>query len=225
MGFDVNYDNSKPMYNLFMEYASDGTISDAINKHGESLDEFYWVWIIFAATPCVFFKKLGCLGCDFVGCNLVSLVRRLQPLLPGSSTYDNPLHTHSYHLGFAHHLLDKMLKINIRKFTTSSDPSSSSFSGFDIPGIPDLTKGDTLKSLKLKLLRVEVETRLSRQVEEAEAHQDRLCTQLSVMFSNGRAGLLDAVDCSIGKFRMPMTPLIAQSEVAAVRGLAFGTNG
>ncbi|KAL4578505.1 hypothetical protein LXL04_014628 [Taraxacum kok-saghyz] len=34
----------------------------------------------------------------------------------------------------------------------SSDPSSSSFSGFDLPEIPDLTKGDTLKSLKLKLL-------------------------------------------------------------------------
>ncbi|KAL4555930.1 hypothetical protein LXL04_038564 [Taraxacum kok-saghyz] len=63
----------------------------------------------------------------FVGCNPFSLV------------------------GFAHHLLDKMIKINIQKFTTSSDPSSSSFSGFDIPGIPDLTKGDTLKSLKLKL--------------------------------------------------------------------------
>ncbi|KAL4566340.1 hypothetical protein LXL04_030454 [Taraxacum kok-saghyz] len=69
------------------------------------------------------------------------------PMMPIADAPMTPLHE----VGFAHHLLDKMLKINIRKFTTSSDPSSS-FSGFDIPEIPDLTKGDTLKSLKLKLL-------------------------------------------------------------------------
>ncbi|KAI3496929.1 hypothetical protein L1887_39307 [Cichorium endivia] len=39
MGFDVDYDDNKPMYNLFMEYASGGTISDVIKKQGGSLDE------------------------------------------------------------------------------------------------------------------------------------------------------------------------------------------
>ncbi|KAL7586032.1 hypothetical protein Lser_V15G45128 [Lactuca serriola] len=39
MGFDVDYDDNKPMYNLFMEYAVDGTISDVITKQGGSLDE------------------------------------------------------------------------------------------------------------------------------------------------------------------------------------------
>lgn len=34
----------------------------------------------------------------------------------------------------------------------ASDPSPSSFSGFGLPEVPDLTQGDTLKSLKLKLL-------------------------------------------------------------------------
>ncbi|CAH1444379.1 unnamed protein product [Lactuca virosa] len=39
MGFDVDYDDNKPMYNLFMEHAVDGTISDVIKKQGGSLDE------------------------------------------------------------------------------------------------------------------------------------------------------------------------------------------
>ncbi|KAL4580078.1 hypothetical protein LXL04_016255 [Taraxacum kok-saghyz] len=39
MGFDVDYEDNKPMYNLFMEYASGGTISDVIKKQGGSLDE------------------------------------------------------------------------------------------------------------------------------------------------------------------------------------------
>ncbi|KAK1430947.1 hypothetical protein QVD17_14086 [Tagetes erecta] len=38
MGFDITYNNNKPMYNLFMEYATGGTISDVIKKHGGSLD-------------------------------------------------------------------------------------------------------------------------------------------------------------------------------------------
>ncbi|KAI3496931.1 hypothetical protein L1887_39309 [Cichorium endivia] len=38
-GFDVDYDDNKPMYNLFMEYASGGTISDVIKKQGGLLDE------------------------------------------------------------------------------------------------------------------------------------------------------------------------------------------
>ncbi|KAJ0593557.1 putative mitogen-activated protein kinase kinase kinase STE-STE11 family [Helianthus annuus] len=39
MGFDINYHNNKPTYNLFMEYATGGTISDMIKKLGGSLDE------------------------------------------------------------------------------------------------------------------------------------------------------------------------------------------
>ncbi|KAI3804753.1 hypothetical protein L1987_26546 [Smallanthus sonchifolius] len=39
MGFDINYDDNKPTYNLFMEYATGGTISDVIKKQGGSLDE------------------------------------------------------------------------------------------------------------------------------------------------------------------------------------------
>ncbi|KVG99933.1 Protein kinase, ATP binding site-containing protein, partial [Cynara cardunculus var. scolymus] len=39
MGFDVDYDNNKPKYNLFMEYAAGGTISDVIKNNGGSLDE------------------------------------------------------------------------------------------------------------------------------------------------------------------------------------------
>ncbi|KAI3708582.1 hypothetical protein L2E82_37853 [Cichorium intybus] len=39
VGFDVDCDDNKPMYNLFMEYASGGTISDVIKKQGGSLDE------------------------------------------------------------------------------------------------------------------------------------------------------------------------------------------
>ncbi|KAK9074220.1 hypothetical protein SSX86_006817 [Deinandra increscens subsp. villosa] len=39
-GFEVSHhNNNKPMYNLFMEYATRGTISDEINKQGGSLDE------------------------------------------------------------------------------------------------------------------------------------------------------------------------------------------
>ncbi|KAI3510037.1 hypothetical protein L1887_25563 [Cichorium endivia] len=39
IGFDVDYDDSIPMYNLFMEYAPGGTISDVIKKQGGCLDE------------------------------------------------------------------------------------------------------------------------------------------------------------------------------------------
>ncbi|KAI3702997.1 hypothetical protein L6452_28751 [Arctium lappa] len=39
MGFDVNYHNNKPTYNLFMELAAGGTISDVIKTNGGSLDE------------------------------------------------------------------------------------------------------------------------------------------------------------------------------------------
>ncbi|KAM0070764.1 putative mitogen-activated protein kinase kinase kinase STE-STE11 family [Helianthus debilis subsp. tardiflorus] len=39
MGFDVTYNNNKPIYNLFMEYATGGTITDMIKKLGGSLDE------------------------------------------------------------------------------------------------------------------------------------------------------------------------------------------
>ncbi|KAI3703820.1 hypothetical protein L1987_74015 [Smallanthus sonchifolius] len=39
MGYDVTYDDNKPMYNLFMEYATGGTISDVIKKQGGSLNE------------------------------------------------------------------------------------------------------------------------------------------------------------------------------------------
>ncbi|KAK1418031.1 hypothetical protein QVD17_27168 [Tagetes erecta] len=38
-GFDITYNNNKPMYNLFMEYATGGTISDMIKKQGGSLNE------------------------------------------------------------------------------------------------------------------------------------------------------------------------------------------
>ncbi|KAI3755880.1 hypothetical protein L1987_55689 [Smallanthus sonchifolius] len=39
MGFDIKYDDNKPTYNLFMEYATGGTISDVIKKLGGSLHE------------------------------------------------------------------------------------------------------------------------------------------------------------------------------------------
>lgn len=39
IGFDVDYDDNIPMYNLFMEYAPGGTISDVIKKQGGCLDE------------------------------------------------------------------------------------------------------------------------------------------------------------------------------------------
>ncbi|KAK9048615.1 hypothetical protein SSX86_032420 [Deinandra increscens subsp. villosa] len=39
LGFDTTYHNNKPTYNLFMEYAGGGTISDVIKKQGGSLDE------------------------------------------------------------------------------------------------------------------------------------------------------------------------------------------
>ncbi|XP_071694330.1 mitogen-activated protein kinase kinase kinase 18 [Rutidosis leptorrhynchoides] len=39
MGYDTTYYNNKSMYNLFMEYAPFGTISDMIKKHNGSLDE------------------------------------------------------------------------------------------------------------------------------------------------------------------------------------------
>ncbi|KAD4386066.1 hypothetical protein E3N88_26235 [Mikania micrantha] len=39
MGYDISYSTNKPMYNLFMEYAPGGTISDMIKKQGGSLDE------------------------------------------------------------------------------------------------------------------------------------------------------------------------------------------
>ncbi|KAI3820514.1 hypothetical protein L1987_08062 [Smallanthus sonchifolius] len=38
-GYDISYNNNTPMYNLHMEYAPGGTISDTIKKHGGSLDE------------------------------------------------------------------------------------------------------------------------------------------------------------------------------------------
>ncbi|KAD4178865.1 hypothetical protein R6Q59_022416 [Mikania micrantha] len=39
MGYDINHDDNKPIYNLFMEYATGGTISDMIKKLGGSLHE------------------------------------------------------------------------------------------------------------------------------------------------------------------------------------------
>ncbi|KAK3025567.1 hypothetical protein RJ639_041045 [Escallonia herrerae] len=39
MGFDVGYENMKPVYNLFMEYVPGGTLSDVIKKRGGSIDE------------------------------------------------------------------------------------------------------------------------------------------------------------------------------------------
>ncbi|KAL8205609.1 hypothetical protein R6Q57_009160 [Mikania cordata] len=39
IGFDIGYDDHVPMYNLFMEYAPGGTISDVIKKQGGFLDE------------------------------------------------------------------------------------------------------------------------------------------------------------------------------------------
>ncbi|KAI3768988.1 hypothetical protein L6452_00084 [Arctium lappa] len=39
IGFDVDYDDNIPMYNLFMEYAPGGTVADVIKKNGGSLDE------------------------------------------------------------------------------------------------------------------------------------------------------------------------------------------
>lgn len=39
LGYDIKIENNKPMYNIFMEYLSGGTLSDVIKKHGGSLDE------------------------------------------------------------------------------------------------------------------------------------------------------------------------------------------
>ncbi|GJZ00330.1 mitogen-activated protein kinase kinase kinase 18-like protein [Tanacetum coccineum] len=39
MGYDVSYVNNKPMYNLYMEYAQNGSVSDMIKKSNGSLDE------------------------------------------------------------------------------------------------------------------------------------------------------------------------------------------
>lgn len=39
LGYDVNFENNKPMYNIFLEYLSGGTLSDLIKKQGGSLDE------------------------------------------------------------------------------------------------------------------------------------------------------------------------------------------
>ncbi|XP_076892465.1 mitogen-activated protein kinase kinase kinase 18-like [Bidens hawaiensis] len=40
IGYDISYDNNNiPMYNMFMEYAPGGTISDVIKTQGGSLDE------------------------------------------------------------------------------------------------------------------------------------------------------------------------------------------
>ncbi|KAA8523652.1 hypothetical protein F0562_010075 [Nyssa sinensis] len=38
-GFDITYENNKPIFNLFMEYVPDGTLSDAIKSQGGSIDE------------------------------------------------------------------------------------------------------------------------------------------------------------------------------------------
>ncbi|KAK2970932.1 hypothetical protein RJ640_004724 [Escallonia rubra] len=38
MGFDVGYENMKPVYNLFMEYVPGGTLSDVIKKRGGAFD-------------------------------------------------------------------------------------------------------------------------------------------------------------------------------------------
>ncbi|MFS7984889.1 putative mitogen-activated protein kinase kinase kinase STE-STE11 family [Helianthus anomalus] len=39
LGFDIDYIDDVPMYNLFMEYATGGTITDVIKRQGGSLDE------------------------------------------------------------------------------------------------------------------------------------------------------------------------------------------
>ncbi|KAL8127328.1 hypothetical protein AgCh_014299 [Apium graveolens] len=39
LGYDVKVENNKPMYNIFMEFISGGTLSDVIKKQGGSLDE------------------------------------------------------------------------------------------------------------------------------------------------------------------------------------------
>ncbi|GMI93298.1 hypothetical protein HRI_002999100 [Hibiscus trionum] len=38
-GCDISFENGKLLYNLFMEYAPNGTVTDAIQKHGGRLDE------------------------------------------------------------------------------------------------------------------------------------------------------------------------------------------
>lgn len=45
-----------------------------------------------------------------------------------------------------------ILLASIDEKVPTSDSTTPSFPGFDLPEVPDLTKGDTLKSLKLKLL-------------------------------------------------------------------------
>ncbi|GAA0153175.1 hypothetical protein LIER_11480 [Lithospermum erythrorhizon] len=39
LGFDITHENNKPMYNLFIEYAQNGTLYDVIKKQGGSLNE------------------------------------------------------------------------------------------------------------------------------------------------------------------------------------------
>nr|GEW86140.1 mitogen-activated protein kinase kinase kinase 18-like [Tanacetum cinerariifolium] len=39
MGYEVSYVNNTPMYNLYMEYAQNGSVSDMIKKSNGSLDE------------------------------------------------------------------------------------------------------------------------------------------------------------------------------------------
>ncbi|KAK1360836.1 putative mitogen-activated protein (MAP) kinase kinase kinase Ste11, Cryptococcus [Heracleum sosnowskyi] len=39
LGYDVKFENDKPMYNIFLEYLSGGTLSHVMKKQGGSLDE------------------------------------------------------------------------------------------------------------------------------------------------------------------------------------------
>ncbi|KAK9285890.1 hypothetical protein L1049_025091 [Liquidambar formosana] len=71
-GCDITEENNKLMYNLFMEYASGGTLSDAIRKQGGRLDEsmigFYTQQIVQGLE---YLHSNGLVHCDIKGRNIL----------------------------------------------------------------------------------------------------------------------------------------------------------
>ncbi|XP_039049560.1 mitogen-activated protein kinase kinase kinase 18-like [Hibiscus syriacus] len=71
-GCDTSFENGKLLYNLFMEYAPNGTVTDAIQRHGGGLDEAtvrsYTRGILSGLE---FLHGIGIVHCDIKGRNIL----------------------------------------------------------------------------------------------------------------------------------------------------------